>query len=433
MNLQTKLISALNASFAVTLAYLLCIYLGMGDDATTAATTVMLIATAENFRSSLQRGFYRVLGTLLGGVAGMALIALFPQDRMLYLFLLSVFATFFLYLARAYRGDKTVFMLTAVTMMMVFQEGQVDDVFLYGANRVVMTIFGIVIYTAVVLYLFPQKIKKRQIKQEQKAQFIWFDIEDIKASLVTFLIFWAGVYVWVVYHPPQGFYVVALATALSLYTTFSLISSMVLIILFSVSFIFATFSYIFILPNLHTAWELGIFLFLYSFLGFYFLNPKISIFFLLGLATFLIDNEMVYNFQIFMIVLLIFYMFLFLLLLFDYIPFNAKPQAMFLRLTQRYFTFVKSILEQNYLFPYAKRFLSITLEKMQLYMAAIDFKYYNELSKDELAAFVRECQQLCESLEIHMASGNKVPPKTLLLQYRKLSSKKFDILKESKF
>jgi len=415
------------------LAYLLSIYLGMGADAATAATTVMLIATAENFKSSLERGLYRVLGTILGAIIGIGLIACFPQDRMLYLFLLSLFVTFFLYLARAYRGDKTVFMLTAVTMMMVFKEGSVDDVFLYGINRTVMTVFGIVIYTVVVVFLFPRKPSKREEKAAQKAQFVWFDIEDIKASLITFLIFWAGVYVWIVYHPPQGFYIVALATALSLYTTFSLISSMVLIILFSVSFVFAALSYVFILPNLHSGWELGIFLFCYSFLGFYLLNPKISIFFLLGLATFLIQNKMFYNFQIFMIVLLIFYMFLFLLLLFDYIPFNAKPHAMFLRLTQRYFRFVKSILESNWLFPYARRFLSITLQKMQLYMGAIDFKYYSELHKEDLAAFVRECQVLCEDVEAYLASGQKVPPKELLVEYEKLSSKKFDILKESKF
>ena len=433
MKLQTKLKSAINASLAVTLAYLLCIYLGMGSDATTAATTVMLIATAENFRSSLQRGLYRVLGTLLGAVVGMALIALFPQDRMVYLFLLSLFVSFFLYLARAYRGDKTVFMLTAVTMMMVFKEGSVDEVFLYGINRTVMTVFGIVIYTAVVIYLFPKRVSKREEKQEQKAQFVWFDIEDIKATFITFLVFWLGVYIWIVYNPPQGFLIVALATALSLYTTFSLISSMALIVLFTVSFLFATLSYVFILPNLHSAWELGIFLFIYSFIGFYFLNPKISIFFLLGISIFLIQNEMVYNFQIFMIVLLIFYMFLFLLLLFDYIPFDAKPHSMFLRLQERYFRFAKSILESNYLLPYAKRFLKITLQKMQLYMGAIDFKYYTELSKEELAAFLRECEQLSEALEAYLKSGQKVPPKELLLQYEMLLSKKFDILKESKF
>jgi hypothetical protein len=134
-----------------------------------------------------------------------------------------------------------------------------------------------------------------------------------------------------------------------------------------------------------------------------------------------------------MIVLLIFYMFLFLLLLFDYIPFNAKPHAMFVRLTKRYFRFARSILEANYLLPYAKRFLAITLQKMQLYMGAIDFKYYSELSKEELAAFLRECQALSESLESYLASGQKVPPKELLVEYEKLSSKKFDILKESKF
>jgi hypothetical protein len=46
---------------------------------------------------------------------------------------------------------------------------------------------------------------------------------------------------------------------------------------------------------------------------------------------------------------------------------------------------------------------------------------------------LRECEQLSEALQEYLKSGQKVPPKELLLQYETLSSKKFDTLKESKF
>jgi len=308
----------------------------MGDDASTLAVTVMIIATAENFKSSLQKGMLRVLGTLLGAVLGIGLIALFPQDRMIYLSLLSVFVTFFLYLARAYRGDKTVFMLSAMTMMLVFNGGDVDDAFLFGVNRTVMTVFGIVIYTFITIFLFPKTIEKPSVKSEKKS-FAWFDIEDLKGAFITFLVFWSGVYIWIVLNAPQGFYIVTLATAPSLYTTFSVVRPMLLIVLFSFSFVFYIVSYVFILPNLHSSFEFALFLFTYSFIGFYFIKPQISIFFLLGLATFLIENEMNYNFGVFMIILLIFYMFLFLLLFFDYFPFDTVANTMFLRLQKRYF------------------------------------------------------------------------------------------------
>lgn len=432
MKLQTKLTSAINASLAVTLAYLLSIYFGMGDYASTAAITIMILATADDFRSSLTKGVLRVLGTLLGAVLGLGLIALFPQERMTYLFLLSVFVTFFLYLARAYRGDKTVFMLSALTMMLVFNGGDVNSAFLYGVNRTVMTVFGIVIYTSITIFLFPKTIKKPSAKNE-KAPFVWFDIEDIKGTFITFLVFWSGVYIWIVYNPPQGFYIVTLATSFSLYTTYTLVRPMLLIILFSLSFVFYIFSYVFILPNLYSSVEFALFLFIYSFIGFYFIKPKISIFFLSGLSIFLIKNEMNYNFQIFMIILLIFYMFLFLLLLYDYFPFNTKANSMFLALQKRYFLFARSILKPNYFTFYAKKFLHSTLVKMQIYMGAIDFKHFNHVTKEELSEFLRECEKFTKELQEYIKSDTKVPSSKLLLQYEELSSIKFESLKENKF
>jgi hypothetical protein len=404
----------------------------MGDDASTAAVTVMIIATAENFKSSFQKGMLRVLGTLLGAVLGIGLIALFPQERMIYLSLLSVFVTFFLYLARAYRGDKTVFMLSAMTMMLVFNGGDVDDAFLYGVNRTVMSVFGIVIYTFITIFLFPKTIKKPSAKSE-KNSFVWFDIEDLKGAFITFLVFWSGVYIWIVFNPPQGFYIVTLATALSLYTTFSVVRPMLLIVLFSLSFVFYIVSYVFVLPNLHSSFEFALFLFTYSFIGFYFIKPQISIFFLLGLATFLIKNEMNYNFGVFMIILLIFYMFLFLLLFFDYFPFDTKANTMFLRLKKRYFLFAKSILKPNYLSSYAKKFIHPTLIKMQIYMGAIDFKYFNKVTKEELGEFLRECDKFTKSLQEFVLSDQKVPSSELLLQYEELSKIEFKSLRESKF
>ena len=417
------------------LCYTLSIYLGMGDDASTAAVTVMIIATAENFKSSMQMGMLRVLGTILGAVLGIGLISIFPQERMLYLFFLSIFVTIFLYLARAYRGDKTVFMLSALTMMLVFNGGDVNDAFLYGANRTVMTVFGIIIYTTITIYLFPRTIKKAD-KESKKAQFVWFDIEDIKGAIITFLVFWSGVYIWIEFNPPQGFYIVTLATSLSLYTTFSLVKPMLLIVLFTLSFIFYITSYVFILPNLHTTWEFALFVFSYSFIGFYFIPPKISIFFLLGLSTFLIQNEMDYNFQIFMIILLIFYMFLFLLLFFDYFPFNTKANHMFLKLQKRYFVFAQTILKPDTtVIPkwYAKKFLDQTLLKMQLYMGVIDFKYFSNISKEEVSLFLRECESLTTSLKEFAKDEKKAPSNNLLLQYEKLLATEFNQLKENRF
>ena len=117
------------------------------DTATkTAAITVLLISTAGPVGETITKGMHRVIGTIAGAIIGMTLIGIFPQDRALYLIFLSIFVAITLYLVRAFKGDMTIFLITAVTIMMVFQNGEVDTVFTYGIDRTYMTIIGIAIY-----------------------------------------------------------------------------------------------------------------------------------------------------------------------------------------------------------------------------------------------------------------------------------------------
>jgi len=123
----------------------------------TAATTVMLIAATGMVSDSLQKGVLRVLGTVVGAVIGLSLIALFPQDRMVYLLAASIAVSIAIYLYNAYQGDSTVFMLTAVVTLMVFNGGDAEGAFLYGVDRAFMTAFGVIVYTVVASVLWPVK------------------------------------------------------------------------------------------------------------------------------------------------------------------------------------------------------------------------------------------------------------------------------------
>ncbi|MCB1704999.1 MAG: FUSC family protein [Halioglobus sp.] len=151
---RAKLQYAIKTSLSLTLAYLLPMSLGWPQPQT-AATTVMLIAATGMVSESLQKGVLRVLGTVLGAVLGLSLIALFPQERMVYLLAVSVTVAVVVYLYNAYQGDSTVFMLTAVVTLMVFNGGDAEGAFLYGADRAFMTAFGVVVYTAVASLLWP--------------------------------------------------------------------------------------------------------------------------------------------------------------------------------------------------------------------------------------------------------------------------------------
>lgn len=609
--LSDKLKFAIKASLSMALAYLIPFSQGWAQ-ASTAATTVMLIAAMGAVGDSVMKGLMRALGTVIGAAIGMLLIGLFPQDREVYLVVVSVVAVFFLYLARAYKGDMTVFMLTAVTLLLMFKNGEVDDVFIYGIDKTYMTIFGIMVYTFVGVFLWPVNLKdtsvenalamseiqaklyalkdaeketrkaehQKMIAQEQllgnsvveadsttmamnfsstqwydivnsykkinelltllsyhdkasysdnlseyvsnyetmhseikallealplawgeqkeieipkriaydytlekmqsltpleraelsstisdtaklhqqlrklakklnslisplptfftleevskPAAFLWFDREDLKGSLITFIIFWASTFIWITFNPPGGFMIVVLATAMSILTTYSPLKPSLLIILFTFSFIFAALMYIFVLPQLHYGWELGLFIFFYAFIGFYFINPKLSVFFLLGSMTLGINNTMSYNFDIFLMILFMFYAFLFLLLLFYYMPFSTKPEHLFLVMKARFFRLSKNLLERsNNVAKHQGTLLggiiekqSIihlvpTVKKMQLWASKVDQKYFDTIDHDKLQAFTRESEAFSYLLMMMHQREMQTMHNPLLEQYRK--------------
>ncbi|KYJ87679.1 FUSC family protein [Sulfurovum riftiae] len=602
-----KMKFAIKASLSLVIVYAISFSQGW-DNTTTAATTIMLIAAIGSVGDSVMKGMLRVIGTVIGAVIGMVLIGLFPQDRMLYLALLSILVTISLYFARAYKGDMTIFMLTAITMMLMFKNGEVDGVFLYGVDKTFMTIFGIAVYTLVGVLLWPVSLKdestddakaltqkqqalfkicledkesNKAAEQEMMAQtqkltqsavrassiengfnrsqwasvlrdyrrigniltllsyqktsdfpkalshyisnypklereiedlfsavakawdggeaivipetfearfneneilslsqlqratlssivsemnklhallrkvayklnalnspkptrfeeepeakssrFTWLDPEHLKGSLITFLVFWTAVFLWITVNPPGGFYIVALATGLSIITTFSPVKPSLLMIVFTLSFIFATAMYVLVLPNLYYGWELGLFLFIYGFIGFYFINPKIAIFFLLGIATFNINNQMYYAFDGFLLTLFVFYAFLSLLLFFYYIPFSTKPEHLFLVMKKRFFGFARELVQYNWdrvngrlsLLQkfrgwYAKTHLLNTVQNMQLWSSQIDGKYFSEIEKEKLIQFTKECDIFANLLLIMYNEGRKRKENPLIKAY----------------
>jgi len=601
-----KLKFTIKASLSMVLAYLIPLSQGWTQPQT-AAITVMLIAAMGSLSSSIHIGAMRVVGTVIGGVLGMILIALFPQDRVLYLIALSLSVTFLLYLLRAYKGDTTTLMLTAMTMMMVFKNGEVDNVFLYGVDKTYMTVFGIAVYTLVGVFLWPVKVEDKskdaartlatsqhtlfthrdaegdlrsqyletlmadeaalilaskdvnatditssqwhslvhhyktltaqitllalhdkeeysddfslyvsnislleaeidalflslqrvwETKEEivipepfepayqheqivtlthleraslistvgdmkklhealralavklnsvhstypthfdstnipEQKHFLWGDVEHMKGALLTFIIFWVATFFWISMNPPGGFMVVALATGLSVLTTFTPIKPSMLITVFSLSFIFASFMYIVVLPQLHYAWELGLFLFVYSFISFYWINPQISIFFLIGLFTFNIMNTMYYDVRIFLLILLMFYLYLFLLHIFYYVPFSTKPEHLFLILKNRFFRLSYHLLNKGrqeqegkhllwafFTAKYSDVHLLSTVKSMQLWANEIDEKYFT-IDKERLLAFTKSCEKFAYLVELLYHRDLQMKNNPLLKQLRR--------------
>ena len=412
------------------------------DQPSTAAITVMLIASAGGVSESLSKGVTRIIGTVIGAVIGLTLIAIFPQDRLLYLLLLSIILMLIIYLYYAYRGDSTVFMLSAMVIMMIFLQGP-ENAFLYGLDRTYMTIFGIVVYSGVGILIWPSKTEKLdketdfpEVESSSKSiSFVFLDPDNFKATLQLLAVFWASTLFWILFNPPGGFLLVILATLLGLFTTFSPLKPTVLMTLLTIGFVFATAMYIFVLPNLVYAWELGIFIFAYTFIAFYFLPPKITIFFLIGMFLLGIDNTMSYNFGVFLNTLLVFYLFLIILMLFHNFPFSTKPEHLFLKNRERYFKHMESFLSTNnrqkqkfHLFH-----LRLIIKKIELWSSKIDVEYFNKVSKEELSLFVKQCEELVKQIEKALGDKEKDSIILNLNQLKNTQVIDWTSLKENRF
>lgn len=388
---------SVKTALSLTLAYMIPMYMGWSQG-NIAAITVMLIASAEGVKDSFLKGLVRIVATVIGAVIGLLLVALFPQERLEYLLVLSLVVSLFAYLYYAYQWDKTVFMLSAVMTMMIFLNGP-QDAFLYGVDRTFMTLFGIAIYTFIGVFLWPEK-HNTAFDIENIFKFVWFEPEHFKAVIKIFLIFWFGVAFWIYFNPAGGFLIVIFAVAMGMLTTLLPVQPIALVVIFTLGFSFATLMYVFVLPNLVYAWELALFIFTYTFIAFYFLKPQLSIFFLLGLFLLGINNTMNYNFDFFLLILLTFYIILMILMLFNNFPFSSKPEHLVTLFKERFFWHVEQLQtldaqKQNWFNTkkeaYHKTHLAINTQKLKVWIKKIDTAYFTKVTQEQLETFANAC------------------------------------------
>ena len=329
--LSPKTAAAFRNGLAFTLSFWIPLALNWSSQAATAAVTVLVISTTtQNTQDAFAKGLWRVVGTLLGAGLGMGLIALFPQQPAAYFAAMGLTVFFLLFFARAWQGDNTLFVLAAVMLLMSFKEGRVDNVTLYVAERLFMTLFGLIVYTAVWALLWPPK--NRLLAKPAPKEIAWHCIEHWLGALAGLLVYGAGLLFWYWFNPPMGFMTVALAVAMSVALLFSPVTPAMMLIAFSLGLALAALGYIWVLPNLTDGWQLALFLFIYAFLAYRFLPPPMTLIVLIGTTTFHLQSVAFFDMGLFLNILFVLYAFLFLLLLFYHLPFSSRPEKRFLRL-----------------------------------------------------------------------------------------------------
>ncbi|WP_431787361.1 FUSC family protein [Vibrio harveyi] len=628
--MNEKIKFATKVALSLTLAYLIPFAMGW-PQASTAATTVMLIASTGSRRESLAKGTLRVLGTLVGAVIGLLLVGMFAQDRLLYMLSVSVVVSFIFYFRNAYQKDPTLLALTGVMVLMMSNGGDAEGAFMYGVDRAYMTIFGVVLYTLVGTFLWPTKTEQnlrqlieqlnqaqqalfnailqnfeqktalqqdvvtnveatendeapsptidellekvfaaqnaleqrfatvsvecsdvsaymkewqlavhfnKQITQElsvaahshfshqqdrscinnfdqatqeiqqlfkisqemwanegaayraqelnieynqaaladashlvkgsaltlghllklmhqslsrlaesiscidsvtnnvsfkqelpkQKSKFLWWDAENFKTAVKTFTTYWVAGLIWIYFNPPGGYSFVTFSTIFMSLLSFVPVHPFMLLILFTFGFLFAVPSYVFILPGLELGAELGLFIFIYTFIGFYLFKGPVTIFYMIGLFVLGLDNNMTYHFGILMTIMTLFYMVVFMIIFAHYFPFSSRPEHLFLTLKERYFRHVGDLFasyhqQSESSFKKLKRSLhlvtlNVSSKKLMVWGSKINHKLFDKTPPEVIGAFSKSCNALSNHVNILIAAEQKLLSNRLIKQLR---------------
>ncbi|WP_394126510.1 FUSC family protein [Vibrio hepatarius] len=620
---------ATKVALSLTLAYLIPFAMGW-PQASTAATTVMLIASIGGRRESLAKGTLRVVGTLVGAVIGLLLVGMFAQDRILYMLSVSVVVSFIFYFRNAYKKDPTLLALTGVMTLMMSNGGDAEGAFMYGVDRAFMTVFGVVVFTLVGTFLWPTTteqnlrqlceqlnhaqqelfkaiverfeektsaahhlndandqddedpekpsidalldqvftaqnaleqrfstvsaecsdvsayIKEWQlavhlnkevtqalsvaahshfshqqdrncvnnfdhaIKQiqslfetcqqmwdnqgpayraqeltidydkdalneathlvkgsaltlghllktmhqslsrlaesiscidsvtnnisfdqelpKQQGRFLWWDAENFKTAVKTFTTYWVAGLIWIYFNPPGGYSFVAFSTIFMSLLSFIPVHPFLLLILFTMGFLFAMPSYVFILPGLELGAELGLFIFIYTFIGFYLFKGPVTIFYMVGLFVLGLNNTMNYHFGILMGIMTMFYMVVFMIIFAHYFPFSSRPEHLFLTMKERYFRHVGDLFttyqkqSESSLNSLRRSLhivtLNVTTQKLKVWGSKINHKLFSTTAPESIGAFNKSCEVLSNHINILVAAEKKLLSNPLIKQLR---------------
>ncbi|MFV0576967.1 MAG: FUSC family protein [Vibrio sp.] len=600
---------AFRVALSLTLAYLIPMAMGW-PQASTAATTVMLIASTGGHKESLAVGSMRIVGTVIGSIIGLVLVGSFAQDRFAYMLAVSIVVSIVFYIRKAYKKDPTLFMLTGVVILMTSNGGDANGAFLYGVDRAFMTAFGVVIYTLVSVFIFPYKgeknlnetvlkltavqkdmfafltsvisnpdvlkddtLKKKMhelhqaqtalnndydslskecsdisayrkewdhvifycqsiteqisllinecqfaernilqhvqgheeaIKnieqlfelaeqswtQEQVAElnevsvslkddtniaqiekasalslvtaintlqtklvrlittigcidsvtetisyndfapkkvsnFLLWDMENFKTAVKVFLMYWFAGGLWIYFNPPGGYQFVIFSTMYMMILSFLPLHPKLLLALFTFSFLFAVPSYIFILPHMTLGIEFALFIFTYTFVGFYLFKNPLSLLFMLGFFVMGISNPMNLNFAVLLSVMMLFYLVVFMICISYYVPFSTKPEHLFCVIQERFFrhasnllsltksTFPQSLLEKLKL-KIALETMNVSQIKLNVWQSKINQKYFNKTEQLQYDEFLLSCERLKNNVNSSVGMSARVKENELI-------------------
>lgn len=165
----------------------------------------------------------------------------------------------------------------------------------------------------------------------------------------------------------------------------------------------------FILPQLSLGSELAVFIFIYTFVGFYLFKGPITIFFLIGMFTLGISNDMTYHFGIILTIVTLFYLVVFMVVFSYYFPFSSRPEHLFLVMRERFFSpclwsdnlpskKMSPSLWNRWKLGWHLATMKLTVRKLKVWGSKVNTGYYEKLATEDITAFCGQCELLCHHL-----------------------------------
>jgi len=152
----TKLKEAIKTGLAFALVYGIALWAGwMNPYWAGWAVAVIALPTAG---ASIVKGTYRVVGTIPGCIAALVIHALAPQERLPFMLLTCGWMFFTTYLMVSRKKDSYLWTMAGYTCLVILLS-DVDspgNMFQHAVFRTVETIMGVVVYTLISVFLWPQ-------------------------------------------------------------------------------------------------------------------------------------------------------------------------------------------------------------------------------------------------------------------------------------
>jgi uncharacterized membrane protein YccC len=154
MTLSTRTKEAIKTGLAMAIAYAIALQMGWDRPYWAAFAVGMISLPAAG--ASLRKGILRMSGTLVAGVAALALIALFSQERWWFMIALSVYVGFLTYMMMG-KKNQYFYQVCAFVGVIICFDGAGDPVnsFQTTVTRIQETGMGIMVYSLVIVFLWP--------------------------------------------------------------------------------------------------------------------------------------------------------------------------------------------------------------------------------------------------------------------------------------